>query len=90
MEWKQVFVSSPDVLAIDLAASGGVDRAQRVPEALDAGGTAVDDASGLSRRVRKWIHGRKKTTLLVRSTLRTANSAFPPEFYFFMLSALIP
>ena len=37
----------PDVFAVDLAAAGRVNRAERVPEALDAGGTGVDDASSL-------------------------------------------
>jgi len=42
--------ASPDVLAIELAIAGRINRAERVSQALDAGGAAVDGDLGLPRK----------------------------------------
>lgn len=40
---RRRFFCKPDVLAIELAVSGRIHRTERVPQAVDAGGTAVDN-----------------------------------------------
>lgn len=42
--------ASPDVLVIELAIACRINRAERIPEALDAGGAAVDGELGLPRK----------------------------------------